>query len=167
MHSRPTSNQYRRAETLLRAADENARLHAPANAPELCIDAAMTGSLAVRWVAAMCADRLEEQIELPDFVVERLPSGERSEDHWSMDLMMGFLPDLRQRVQHAMEDDPLAKTLDRLAGDWPLSCGMSESTNPTSMRIVKNNPCLAAWFEERHGAEPQSIEVLEHWINDR
>lgn len=165
MHSKPSSLQRHAAEELLELADENARLHAPGTAPELCMSAAIGGALVLRWVAAMCVDRLDDQVEFPEFVRAQLPSGDRPEDHWSMDFMLGVLPDLRRRVQKTMNDDPLSNTLDALAERWPLSCGVSESTDANSLRVVNGHPCLAAWLSERHGVTPKSVKALDHWLS--
>ena len=51
------------------------------------------------------------------------PSPQTAADHWSGDLVMSLLPDLRRIAAAARGGDAkLVAELDRVAADWPLAC---------------------------------------------
>jgi len=77
------------------------------------------------------------------------PGDKTAGDHYSVDLVFRFLPDLVKFVHSASSDDPLEKILRLWAQEWPLSSVGIDGTEVTNLQPLYDSPGLMALYVDR------------------
>ncbi len=148
----------------LEGLDRRWRAHAPGEAPELRIDAAI-------WAAETlyrCC-RLARDLEVAPAVAfgAAIGSGQQTAAViWSVDLLLQQLPNLHRLVPQLRADHPLRELLAGLGGDWPLSSvGLpGVEVEAPALEVVAAHPALRQIYIDRviHWADQARHDVS--WV---
>jgi len=136
---------------LVRAADSEARLDAPGDAPPLEPEAARWAARILFRACCCLADRTVDAAAVAKSLGDRGPDGRSASVCWSVDLFVRHLPALHRLARGLAPGDPLVAALERLGAEWPLSSvGMSggpEGAIPPE--AVAEDPCLRRLHADR------------------
>src|SRR6056297_1015451 len=126
------------------------RQSAPGTPPALDPEAALWGLQVFCWAGQMVFDRHETRTTLPDHLSRQGPSGQHAADHWSVDIVLRFWPDLCNRARQIAGTDPLHETLAGGAAEWPLAAvGMDVDIPTDRLQTVLAAPTLRRIFVDR------------------
>jgi hypothetical protein len=142
------SRQAEADETLV-AFERDFRRELPAEAPPFSLAAARWGALAVFHACQFLVYRDADAKLVAETLTVACPESPNPATHYSVDLVLRFLPDAARLARGVNPKDPLVEHLQRLASHWPLSSvGMSDIT-PVSLSGVVDHPCLLAMYVDR------------------
>ncbi len=129
--------------------DRSARLELAGEAPDLDLPVA-------RWAAQMLAEsaRLTIARDLGPQNSARIfsrtcPEPRSAEVDYSADLFLRYLPDLIKLVERLAADDPLAKRLRQMAGEWPLSSVGVKELSIADIEPFIDHPALRQLYVDR------------------
>ncbi len=137
------------AAVTLREWDASNRQEFPGAAPEL-------NFAVLRWAAEqfyracqfsvyrdVAAEQVAEALAAP------CPAAEPRSQHYTVDLVLRFLPELHRLARSASEGDPLCDRLRQWAEQWPLSSVGMEKVNPTLPPAVCEHAGLLQLYVDR------------------
>jgi hypothetical protein len=145
----PTADELRATDTLLREYERVYRLEFPGEPPPYA-------SAAARWAAAMLYRACQFIVyrELPGEWIGRdlaapCPKTAPASDHYSVDLVFRFLPDVVRLARSAAEGDPLVQQLGRWASEWPLSSVGIAGVVPADLSAILSHQGLLDCYVDR------------------
>lgn len=149
----PAAEDGRQATAVLCEAERVLRVAAPRTPPPLCAAAALWALQVFAWGGYTALDRNQERTTLPDELSQSRPDATLLENHWSVDVVFRFLPELCRRAQRIAPEDALHATLQTLAADWPMSTvGMPVEWSAESLRRVMSDRSLCRILVDRVAA---------------
>jgi hypothetical protein len=142
-------------ETAIREWDAANRSDFPGEPPPLRIDAAQW-ALMLFHQACQCAiyrdlgaAEIDAALALPCPAEATLGQAGAAAQHYSVDLVFRFLPDLFRLTKAASEGDPLCNHLRRWAVEWPLSSVGMAGVNPVDVSAVSEHAGLLQVYVDR------------------
>lgn len=146
----PAAEDLRQATVVLCDAEGVLRAAAPATPPPLNAAAALWALRVFGWAGYTALDRHQERTTLPDELSVSRPDATRLENHWSVDVVFRFLPELCRRAQRIAPEDDLHATLQAIAAAWPMSTvGMPVEWSAESLQRVMSDRSLSRILVDR------------------
>ena len=93
----------------------------PGDPPGLDFDVSIWAAQQLYVASQLTVYRDFGAVEIRRLLAHTCPTAPSAVQHWSVDLIFAFLPDLIRLVRAASEQDPLLAPLLEWAADWPLS----------------------------------------------
>ncbi len=149
----PAAEDLRQATVVLCDAERVLRAAAPATPPALNAEVAVWALRVFGWAGYTALDRQQERTTLPDELSPSRPDTLRLDNHWSVDVVFRFLPELCQRAERIAPEDDLHATLEAIAAAWPLSTvGMPVEWSAESLQRVLSDRSLSRILVDRVAA---------------
>lgn len=101
--------------------DRRERLEFPGEAPALSLPAAQWGAAILYRACQLLVCRDVPAAETTNALAAACPQERSPEVHYSVDLVLRYLPDLLGAARRLAAGDPLVEALRRIARAWPLS----------------------------------------------
>ena len=147
---RPISEgEMQEAGVIVSAFEQNYRISLPGNPPRFDAEAAAWSAAAVYSAACLVVYRDAGQPVLDELLGAKPPDGGTAAAHYSVDLVMRFLPDLVKLAKSAATDDPLIKRLLAWAVAWPLSSVGMEGVGSVDSGPLRTSPTLMRLYADR------------------
>ncbi|MDX1947752.1 MAG: hypothetical protein SFU86_20310 [Pirellulaceae bacterium] len=109
------------AEQVLMEQEALCRGEFPGIAPPLDLPAAMWAAEMFHRACQLMVYRDLDEEAIAELLAAPCPTCSPASQHWSVDLVFRFLPDLIRHATRAAEGDPLVERLRGWAAEWPLS----------------------------------------------
>lgn len=147
----PTPEESAAAIVALGRLESEYRAELPGSPPDM-------NSAAAEWALAsvyrLCQFHVYRQLG-PDDMASRFhdaaPGSNMAAVHYSVDVVLRFLPDIERLIRSSSPEDPLLEIVGRLASDWPLSSvGMADvEVDEARLEPVLQDDCLRRMYVDR------------------
>lgn len=145
----PTETDQQQTLERLAGAEAMLRREGPDGLPPWQPEAAFWALQFFGWAAVTILDRSLDQTQPPSFRGDP-PDPADPANHWSVDVVLRFLPELAHRSELAAPQDALQETLRAVAARWPLSAvGMDVAFTEASLQVVLGDAGLRRHMVDR------------------
>ena len=126
------------------------RCELPGNPPEFLPEAAVAATQILMAVCRAVVHR-EINIEETEHVIQRvcLTGDNSASQHYSIDLVLRFLPQVADRARRISEADALLELLGRIGQQWPLSSVGMRGCHPEQLPMAMQHPTLWRMYIDR------------------
>ena len=136
------------ASEVLRAAELTRRLEFPGDPPPWNNAVGLWAAESFYAACQLAVDRRVDESAGMKMLARGCPPATAAEQHYSVDLVFQYLPDLYKLARGAAPDDPLLRKLDEWALAWPLSSvGMPNNTEPDIEPILNHLSLLLCYAD--------------------
>ena len=142
-------DERREAGELLAAWEPGYREELPDRPPLLHAEAATWGAVLTYRACQLALFRQLGLEEIDRRLGEPCPAGDPPSIHYSVDLILRYLPDLWRHAHRASEHDPLVARLRDVAVRWPLSSVGIPGLGPLAIDVLAAQPCLLRMYVDR------------------
>jgi hypothetical protein len=138
------------ASSAIQCFEPDYRLSLAGEPPLLDQDAAMWSATKLYRASQLLLFRDHDAATVDRELDPKCPSLDGASAHYSVDLLMRFLPDLVRLARSVAKDDPLVTHLLKWASDWPLSSvGIEQIQVEQRARDVLDHPSLLTLYVDR------------------
>ena len=126
------------------------RCELPEDPPEFLPEAAVSATQILMAVCRAVVHR-EVSMEETEQVIQRvcLAEDNTASQHYSMDLVLRFLPQVADRARRISEGDALLDLLGRIGQKWPLSSVGMKGCHPEQLPLALQHPTLWRMYIDR------------------
>ena len=139
-----------KTETLLVSAEQIWRMQMPLDPPKFDVVPALK---AARVLESACRAIVHREIgieQTEQFINEcGLSCSDNPDQHYSVDLVLRFLPQVSERASRISDTDPLLEILKTIGTDWPLSSVGMPGLAITTLPIGIQHPSLWRLYVDR------------------
>lgn len=125
------------------------RIEVPGAPPELDADAVRWSIISVYLAASLIVHRDTDLEVMTELLGSEPPDRALPATHYSVDLVMRFLPDLVRLGKSASRDDPLNEYLETWGRDWPLSSVGIKNLGSVDAMPLRTSPSLMRLYIDR------------------
>lgn len=145
----PAIDQHK-TEALLVSAEQIWRMQMPLDPPKFDVVSALKAARVLESVCRAIVHR-EIGIEQTEQLINAcgLSCSDNPEQHYSVDLVLRFLPQVSERASRISETDPLLEILKTIGTDWPLSSVGMPGLAITTLPIGIQHPSLWRLYVDR------------------
>lgn len=133
----------------IRAFERDWRVEMPGSPPELDIDAVRWSMISIFYASSLVIHRDIDESQMNRIFDIKPPNREFASAHYSVDLIMRFLPDIIRLGRSASSKDPLHAHLLNWAKDWPLSSVGIKGLGPVDATPLRTSPTLMRLYVDR------------------
>lgn len=144
-----TRHELQSAEQVLEQCDRAYRLDLPEGVPSYNKAAAIWAATQFYRACQLAMFRDADEAEIKKLSKTNLDGWDRTDVHYSVDLMFRFLPDLMRIVQSAAAGDPLIALLMNWGRCWPLSSVGIKGIGAVKLGPIANSPSLLLMYVDR------------------
>lgn len=136
----------------LREWDEANRVEFPGEAPQLALSVARWAGSQFYRACQFAVYRDIDSATIAQALTTPCPAASAAEQHYAVDLIFRFLPELYRLARTASADDPLCEHLRQWASAWPLSSVGMAGVNLDDVSIICNDAGLLRLYVDRIAA---------------
>lgn len=149
-----SSGELQAARWILRDVEPSWRLEFPGAAPAINEACALWSAVLLYRAAQAAVYRdVDEATMRAGLMVECPAASEESSQHYSVDLVLRFLPELVALARRASSSDPLIDVLHLWGSRWPLSSVGMKEAKPESLHAITYHAGLLQLYVDRIAAK--------------
>jgi MoxR-vWA-beta-propeller ternary system protein len=124
-------------------------LEFPGQPPPWSAAAATWAATSLYRASQLAVYRALDAAAIDELLAEPCPAGDPASNHWSVDAVFRFLPDLVRHAATASPEDPLVAWLRQWCAEWPLSSVGVAGITPQHEDQIAAHRCLLQLYVDR------------------